>query len=134
MVKVVAGVIYNDKGEVLITKRKSDVLRPNLWEYPGGKVDEGEPLEKALHRELKEELDIEVTTPVLLGCERFDLEVEFIIYLYAVQMKEGEVPKRIEVVDMKWVPIMDAVKYYPMMPSCYVLHPRVRQFLNRAIV
>ena len=56
---VAVGVIYR-AGRILIDKRKPKGLLGGLWEFPGGKVQPGESLESALHRELREELDIEV--------------------------------------------------------------------------
>jgi 8-oxo-dGTP diphosphatase len=58
--KVVCGIlIWNDK--VLIGKRlSSNTIYPNKWEFPGGKVEEGETIDEALIREFKEELDIDV--------------------------------------------------------------------------
>jgi mutator protein MutT len=58
--KVVCGIlIWNDK--VLIGKRFDDnEHQPGKWEFPGGKVEEGEIIDNALIREFKEELDIDV--------------------------------------------------------------------------
>tara|TARA_B100001057_G_C22189695_1_gene696494 strand:- start:111 stop:515 length:405 start_codon:yes stop_codon:yes gene_type:complete len=58
--KVVCGIlIWNDK--VLIGKRKlTNQHQPGKWEFPGGKMEEGETIYEAIIREFKEELDIEV--------------------------------------------------------------------------
>ncbi len=72
-VDVVAGVIWkrgSEPGErgarVLIAQRQTGDMLGGLWEFPGGTVEEGETLEQALGRELREELAIEVTVGSLL--------------------------------------------------------------------
>ena len=56
---IAVGVIWKD-GYVLIAKRPASGLLGGLWEFPGGKVENGETLEAALLREVREELDVEV--------------------------------------------------------------------------
>ncbi|MFC1680224.1 8-oxo-dGTP diphosphatase MutT [Pseudomonadota bacterium] len=58
--KVVAGVLTNSSGEVLINQRSQPAQFDGQWEFPGGKIEPGETLHQALARELKEELGIEV--------------------------------------------------------------------------
>ena len=59
-VHVVAAVISNSKGDVLIAKRPDDKHQGGLWEFPGGKLEQDETREQGLARELKEELGITV--------------------------------------------------------------------------
>nr|WP_286946655.1 Nudix family hydrolase [Pseudomonas sp. UBA6718] len=59
-VHVAAAVIRGADGRVLIAKRPQDKHQGGLWEFPGGKVEEGEAVERALARELEEELGIRV--------------------------------------------------------------------------
>lgn len=60
MIPVVAGVIYNSLGEVLIARRPDHLDQGGLWEFPGGKIQPGETVEHALQRELWEELGLVV--------------------------------------------------------------------------
>jgi 8-oxo-dGTP diphosphatase len=67
-VLVVAAAIVDDldaPGELLAARRRSPVSLAGRWEFPGGKVEPGEAPEDALHRELREELGVEV----VLGAE-----------------------------------------------------------------
>ena len=58
IVLVVACALIDDDQRVLVAKRPAGKSLAGLWEFPGGKVDEGERPEEALIRELREELDI----------------------------------------------------------------------------
>jgi 8-oxo-dGTP diphosphatase len=57
---VVAAVIINPQGEILLAQRPEGKRLAGKWEFAGGKVEEGESPESALIRELKEELGIEI--------------------------------------------------------------------------
>jgi 8-oxo-dGTP diphosphatase len=60
IVPVLAAIIFNDKNEILVAKRKSYLSQGNLWEFPGGKLMVTETPEDCLKREIKEELGIEI--------------------------------------------------------------------------
>ncbi len=64
--QVVGGALIVD-GRCLVARRSESMSEPLLWEFPGGKVEAGETMEKALARELGEELDIQVTVKQWLG-------------------------------------------------------------------
>lgn len=59
-IHVAAGALLDAAGRVLVTQRPPDVHQGGLWEFPGGKLEPGEPVRTALARELREELGVEV--------------------------------------------------------------------------
>lgn len=61
ILKVVAGVLYNRAGQVLLTSRPAGKAYAGYWEFAGGKVEAGESLLDALKREFEEELGITIT-------------------------------------------------------------------------
>ena len=65
LVLVVACALLDPDNRVLITQRPPGKSMAGLWEFPGGKVEDGESPEDALVRELAEELGVRVTKPCL---------------------------------------------------------------------
>lgn len=61
-VHVVAGVLRASDGRILISKRPEHVHQGGLWEFPGGKLEQGETPRQGLDRELNEELGVKVTS------------------------------------------------------------------------
>src|SRR5262249_17913647 len=102
---VSAVALIDADGRVLITQRPPDKDMAGLWEFPGGKVNEGEPPEDALIRELKEELGIETSAGCLSPAafashayERFHL----LMPLYLCRNWRGQVTPQ-EGQAVKWV-------------------------------
>lgn len=62
LVKVVAAIIENDQNEILCALRSPEMAIPNMWEFPGGKVEANEDIYSALEREIQEELDCKIET------------------------------------------------------------------------
>ena len=58
--EVAVGVILNQEGSFLLAKRPKGKPYEDYWEFPGGKLEQGESVHQALHRELQEELGIEI--------------------------------------------------------------------------
>ena len=69
-VKVVAAVI-RDGGKVFATQRGYGEFKDG-WEFPGGKIEPGETPQEALIREIKEELDAEISVGALIGTIEYD--------------------------------------------------------------
>jgi 8-oxo-dGTP diphosphatase len=73
IINVVGAVIKNERNEILCTLRNKDKDLGNYWEFPGGKIEPNETKEKAIEREIKEELDLVVKSKEILMetiCER----------------------------------------------------------------
>jgi len=99
---VVVGVIRR-AGRILIDKRKPEGLLGGLWEFPGGKVRPGESLESALHRELREELDIEVEiTREIAIVEHAYTHFRVEIHAFECEHVQGE-PRPLACAALKWV-------------------------------
>jgi A/G-specific adenine glycosylase len=108
---VVAGVIYRADGAFLIAKRSAEGLLGGLWEFPGGKQEDGESLPDALRREIEEELGIEIAVGMGLGQIKHAY-AHFRITLHAFQARHvGGEPANIGVADHAWVTLDDVDGY-----------------------
>ncbi len=67
MLKVVCAIIRDDKDRCLLVQRAGNMSHPLKWEFPGGKVELDETPFEAIQRELREELDIELSPKQLLN-------------------------------------------------------------------
>ncbi|MBO9128397.1 (deoxy)nucleoside triphosphate pyrophosphohydrolase [Bacillus sp. 165] len=106
-VKVVGAVAFNERGEILCALRSSTMSHPNLWEFPGGKIEEGELPQESLVREIKEELDCTVNVYELIEDTIYEYENVIVNLLtYKTKITEGK-PKAREHAELKWVPLQD---------------------------
>ena len=110
-IDVVAGVIRREDGRLLITQRLADDTLGGYWEFPGGKVDPGEELKAALHRELREELGL-VTE---IGAQIHEIvhaypDRDVRLYFFDARIVSGE-PQKLEVADFLWVSLDDLMNY-----------------------
>lgn len=90
-IKVACGVI-EDRGKVLVAQRSETMSMPLKWEFPGGKLHEGESAEDCLVRELYEELGVIAVVgrqlpPVFHRYVDFDIE----LLPFVCTLKEGEI-------------------------------------------
>jgi 8-oxo-dGTP diphosphatase len=102
---VVAAVIERGDRRLLIGQRRREDSSPLKWEFPGGKVRDGEAPEVALARELREELGVMLTKCVEMGRvrHRYDiLPYELEIRFFAAAIGEGE-PEPLCFEQIAWV-------------------------------
>ena len=104
-VLVVAVALVDIDGRVLIAKRPEGKALSGLWEFPGGKVRDGELPETALVRELREELGIDITesclAPLTFASHVYD-DFHLLMPLYVCRVWQGEI-KALEGQELKWV-------------------------------
>ncbi len=105
VIKVVAGVIQRDENQVLLSQRLPGTHLEGLWEFPGGKIEQGETPKQALSRELNEELGIDIVTSVPLMIVRHqypDKNIE--LHIREVMGWENEIAAR-EKQPLQWIGI-----------------------------
>jgi 8-oxo-dGTP diphosphatase len=95
-----------------------------MWEYPGGKLEEGESLEQALQRELREELGVHVGECQYLASIGMYFEVPALVLLFLCRKIEGS-PQPHAAQSLAWVDPTEAIANMPMVPSCYLFYPHV---------
>lgn len=129
-VLVVAVALVDTDNRVLIAQRPEGKSMAGLWEFPGGKVDEGELPETALVRELKEELGIDITesclAPLTFASHVYE-DFHLLMPLYACRVWRGQVTP-MEGQTLKWVAPLRLADY-PMPPADVPLVAMLRDFL-----
>jgi 8-oxo-dGTP diphosphatase len=111
LIRLVAAVIEKD-GKYLITQRRATAVLPGLWEFPGGRVEEGETDEAALGRELKERLGVEVSVKQRMAHRVHTYQGYSVdLNLYQAEILDQATPRPLRVADAKWVPSNEFEKY-----------------------
>jgi len=111
IIHVAIAVIYNAKNQILIARRASHQHQGGMWEFPGGKVENGENSQQALIREIQEEVGIEVESSLLIKkiIHQYDNK-KVCLDVYAVKNWSGKA-SGMEGQPIKWVEIDDLNHY-----------------------
>jgi 8-oxo-dGTP diphosphatase len=108
---VASAALIDAEGRLLIQQRPPGKPFAGLWEFPGGKVEEGETPEAALIRELKEELDIDVEAaclaPATFASEQQPGSTRHMVLLLYVCRKWRGTPRSLEGATVRWVRVQD---------------------------
>ena len=127
---VSAVALIDADGRVLMAKRPEGKSLAGLWEFPGGKVEEGERPEVALIRELKEELGIDVTesclAPLTFASHAYE-NFHLLMPLYVCRRWKG-IAQGMEGQELKWAYAKD-LRDLPMPPADIPLIAHLQELL-----
>ena len=130
LVLVTACALVDPDGRVLIAQRPVGKQMGGLWEFPGGKMEQGERPEETLIRELSEELGItvkeECLAPLTFASHSY-ADFHLLMPLYICRRWEG-MPQPTEHQAIKWVRPKELTNY-PMPPADVPLVPMLRDLL-----
>lgn len=130
VVLVVAVALVDRDGRVLLARRPPDKPMAGLWEFPGGKMRDGESPEAALVRELAEELGLDTAesclSPLTFASHRYE-DFHLLMPLYVCRVWKGT-PRAREGQVLKWVSPA-RLRDYPMPPADAPLIPVLQDLL-----
>ncbi len=108
---VSAAVIVDNDNKIVIAKRPKNSDMELLWEFPGGKLEEGETPEKALIRELKEELNIDAECDEMMHQETYQYpDKKVTLYFIKVTDYKGEI-EALEHEEIRWITMSEIDNY-----------------------
>ena len=122
--------LINEKNEVLISLRKNRNDYNDYWEYPGGKVEKGETTDQALVREIKEELDVNVSSNCvapLTFTVAHDEKIQTILLLHVCRKWQGS-PESLLDQRIEWVRPVNLIQYKMPKPN-YFLNSMLRDWV-----
>ncbi len=92
---------------MLIAQRPPEGLLGGLWEFPGGKREEGETLSQCLQREIREELGLEIAVdePIVTVKHSYT-HFKITLYAFACRLLAGQ-PQTLGVADWRWVTLAE---------------------------
>ncbi|MFJ8236339.1 8-oxo-dGTP diphosphatase MutT [Ureibacillus sp. NPDC094379] len=102
-VHVVGAIIENDNNEIFCALRSPEMSLPNYWEFPGGKIEDGETPEQALVREIQEEFNCTIQVGDKVEDTTYEYEKVIVrLETYKAKLVKGQ-PTALEHADTKWV-------------------------------
>lgn len=121
-VQVLAAVIQR-QGRYLVCLRPRNKRHGGLWEFPGGKLEDGETLRDAARRELKEELGVELAAFGEQVFSQRDADSPFLIHFVSLDVLGH--PQPLEHEALRWVTV-DELLQLPLAPSDHVFAESLR--------
>ena len=127
--QIAVGLIVNQKNELLIALRPNDVMLGGLWEFPGGKKENGESLTETVSRELTEELDVEIGVyKKFKKLKHAYSHFKITMHAYWCSVVKGT-PKPISGKELRWVSLSE-IDQYPFPKANKTLIDELKQMEN----
>ncbi|MFZ5648010.1 MAG: 8-oxo-dGTP diphosphatase MutT [Bacillota bacterium] len=108
---IVTAAVIADGDRVLITQRKEDSNQGLKWEFPGGKIEEGEDPEHCVVREIKEELNIDIAVRDIFKVVMHGYKDRYILLLAYLCSHTGGDPVPLGCKKISWVPVKRLLDY-----------------------
>ena len=111
----VVGAVLTDGSQVLAAQRGSDMSLPGMWEFPGGKIEEGEMPKEALFRELQEELNCAATISDEITTTEYEYDFGIVILTTFFATLEDRKIELTEHAEARWVDVgeLDQLDWAP---------------------
>ena len=116
-IDVAVGILVKPNGEVLMAQRPEGKPYAGYWEFPGGKVEAGEPILSALIREFKEEIGVEIDpkfAQAWCGCAYVYPHAHVHLHFYLCRAWQGE-PQSLEGQQLAWQG--ETLNVQPLLPA-----------------
>lgn len=128
IVKVVAAIIINEN-KVFTTQRGYGEFKDG-WEFPGGKIEEGESPEEALVREIKEELDTEIEVGELFETVEYNYpNFHLSMACFLCKVKSGNLVLK-EHEDAKWLTV-ETIDSVDWLPADLGLVEKIKKYMSK---
>ncbi len=109
--KIGVGVIWNQQGQILIDRRRPGGVLGGLWEFPGGKIEEGETVEDCIKREIWEELGIVIEVGSrLISISHTYAHLYVTLIVHHCHYTDGT-PQPLECEEILWVTLEEIDKF-----------------------
>ncbi|PSP03297.1 MAG: 8-oxo-dGTP diphosphatase MutT [Cyanobacteria bacterium QS_7_48_42] len=105
-------VIWNERGQILIDRRRPEGLMGGMWEFPGGKIEANETVQDCIKREIREELAIEIEVEEhLITIDHAYTHFRVTLNVYHCRYLSGE-PQPLVCDEIRWV-TLEEINQFP---------------------